>query len=109
MPLLVFLASLLLLPALAVGQNYRFPTSPEDYQFFYPTNYYAHTGLPNCGSCSTDWTCDWNCGCKSKPGHKGNDFGIGSWQGMAAGRDVVAAAGGNLQRRYQLTNTRRLT
>jgi cysteine-rich repeat protein len=68
----------------AVAQDYSFPTSPEDYVHFYPTAYFDSGGH------------DWNCGNEHYPGHSGQDFGVGSWAGMDAGRDVVAAADGEV-------------
>jgi cysteine-rich repeat protein len=72
----------LLLIASGLAQDYAFPTSASDYGTFYPTAYYDHGGT------------DWNCGGIRYSGHRGNDFGVGSWSGMAAGRDIVAAADG---------------
>jgi MYXO-CTERM domain-containing protein len=66
-----------------VAQRLRFPTSPEDYAEFYPTAYFDEGGLT-----------DWNCGDHTYSGHHGSDFGGGSWSGMDAGRDIVAAAHG---------------
>ena len=60
----------------------RFPTIEEQRELFYPTAYVDHGGR------------DWNCGGITYDGHQGSDFGIGSWDGMEAGRDVVAAANG---------------
>ena len=37
---------------------------------------------------------DWNCGSKTYSGHKGTDFGIGSWGPMDEGVEVYAAADG---------------
>lgn len=80
------LAALLgLLPAAARAQAYRFPTSAEDYGAFYPTAYVDHGG-----------TVDWNCGDLTYSGHRGSDFGGGSWTGMDEGRDIVAAAPGTV-------------
>lgn len=64
----------------AHSQEHRFPTSSEDYPHFYPTAYVDEGGE------------DWNCGDIYYSGHDGSDFGVGSWAGMAEGRDVVAAA-----------------
>lgn len=66
----------------AQAQQYRFPTSLTDYANFYPTSYYDHSGQ------------DWNCSGFTYPGHRGSDYGVGGWPGMAAGQDVVAAADG---------------
>ena len=70
-----------LLPA-ALGQDYRAPFGDADYGYFYPTAYYDHSGY------------DWNCGSIRYSGHRGSDYGGGSWSGMDAGRDIVAAADG---------------
>ncbi|MFO0555880.1 MAG: M23 family metallopeptidase [Polyangiaceae bacterium] len=66
----------------ARSQNYRFPSADEHYGYFYPTAYKDHAGV------------DWNCGDIRYDGHQGSDFGGGSWEGMAAGRNIVAAARG---------------
>ncbi|MBI4951109.1 MAG: peptidoglycan DD-metalloendopeptidase family protein [Myxococcales bacterium] len=66
----------------ARAQQYRFPGDDADYGFFYPTAYVDHGGV------------DWNCGDIRYDGHRGSDFGGGSWAGMAAGRHIVAAAEG---------------
>lgn len=70
----------------AQANDYAFPTSPEDYDAFYPTAYKDHGS----GSAVTDWSC----GDFSYDGHTGNDFGAGSWTGMDEGRDVTASADG---------------
>lgn len=75
-------ALLLWTTADAQAQQYRFPTSLVDYPNFYPTAYYDHSGQ------------DWNCQSKTYTNHRGSDYGVGSWAGMAAGQDVVAAADG---------------
>lgn len=72
---------MLLLP-LALAQQFRFPTTVEDAEHWYPTAYVDHEGV------------DWACGDIRYGGHTGSDFGGGSWSGMNAGRDVVAAAVG---------------
>ena len=72
----------LLAPLPAHAQNYRFPTSNAHYDFFYPTSYFYHADR------------DWNCGFFTRANHRGSDFGAGSFLGMDAGRDVVAAADG---------------
>jgi MYXO-CTERM domain-containing protein len=77
-------ALLLLLALGAQAQDYSFPTSAEDYGHFYVTAYYDHHGV------------DWNCGGYQYSGHRGNDYGVGSWEGMDAGRDLVAAADGTV-------------
>jgi len=66
----------------AAAQRYRFPSRQEQVDLFYPTAYYDHGDV------------DWNCGTDTYAGHRGNDFGGGSWSGMDAGRDIVAAADG---------------
>lgn len=75
---------LLACPSLAWAQDYRFPTTDAHYGYFYPTAYKDDGGH------------DWNCGSLYYSGHNGNDFGIGSWSGMDAGREVVAAADGTV-------------
>lgn len=75
----------LILWAAAWAQDYRFPTSAEDYGEYYPTAYVDHGGVT-----------DWNCGNLSYSGHNGSDWGGGSWSGMDAGRDIVAAALGTV-------------
>ena len=72
----------LLLVGIGSGQDYRFPTSAEDYEHFYPTAYKDHDGV------------DWACGDVRYSGHQGSDFGGGSFDGMYAGRDITAAAMG---------------
>jgi hypothetical protein len=67
-------------PARAV--DYRFPAADEHYGAFYPTAYMDEGGH------------DWACGDLYYSGHTGSDFGAGSWAGMDAGRNVVAAAEG---------------
>lgn len=73
----------LLLLGVAQAQGFRMPAGDSDYSSFYITAYYDHGG-------STDW----NCGGISYSGHSGSDFGVGSWAGMDAGMDIVAAADG---------------
>jgi len=72
-----------LLIAPAVGGPFRFPAADSDYGYFYPTAYYDEGGVT-----------DWACGGETYSGHRGSDFGVGSWEGMDAGRDIVAAADG---------------
>lgn len=72
----------LLLATLALGQDFSFPTSTEDYEHFYPTAYYDHSGV------------DWACGQWQYSGHRGSDFGGGGFAGQDAGRDITAAADG---------------
>jgi MYXO-CTERM domain-containing protein len=67
----------------ARAQLYRFPTSLDDYSEFYVTSYFDHGGIT-----------DWNCGGNSYTNHRGSDYGVGGFPGMAAGMDVVAAADG---------------
>lgn len=75
----------LLLPLLpsALAGSLRFPAGDADYGYYYPTAYYDQ------GS-----TTDWGCGGTTYSGHRGSDFGVGSWSGMDAGREIVAAAAG---------------
>jgi hypothetical protein len=68
----------------ALAQDYAFPTSPDDRQYYYPTAYKDHGGT------------DWNCGSITYGGHQGSDFGAGSFPGMDDGRDVTAAAEGTV-------------
>jgi len=68
----------------AAAQDYAFPSSPEDYDEYYPTAYRDHAGV------------DWNCGTIRYSGHQGSDFGAGSFYGMDDGRDVTAAAEGTV-------------
>jgi hypothetical protein len=74
----------LLLASTVFAQSYRFPTSAEDYSAFYPTAYFDHDGV------------DWACADLRYSGHRGSDFGGGSWDGMEAGRDIVAGASGTV-------------
>ncbi len=76
--------SLVALLALAHAQDYGFPTSIDHRQHFYPTAYKDHAGT------------DWDCGTITYGGHRGSDFGAGSFTGMDAGRDVTAAALGTV-------------
>lgn len=76
------IALLLVSPLLA--QDLRFPIGDAHIGYAYPTAYKDHGGV------------DWNCGSLRYGGHNGNDFGIGSWSGMDAGRDIVAAAEGTV-------------
>jgi len=69
----------------AAAQQYRFPTTAAHYGDWYPTAYKDAGGQ------------DWNCGSIYYSGHGGSDFGGGSWAGMNAGRDVVAAAPGTVE------------
>ncbi len=61
-----------------------FPSTADDYQHWYVTAYYDHGGV------------DYECGNKQYSGHKGSDFGAGSWAGMNDGRDITAAAAGQV-------------
>jgi len=61
--------------------DYRFSIKDDP---AYPTSYYDHSGY------------DWNCGTFTYSGHRGNDYGIGSFPEMDKGRNVVAAAGGTV-------------
>ena len=79
--------AIVLLLALSTGvsaQQYRFPTTMEHWDHFYPTAYKDHEGV------------DWNCGTIRYDGHRGSDFGGGGFAGMDEGRDVVAAAPGEV-------------
>ncbi|MFT4976937.1 MAG: murein DD-endopeptidase MepM/ murein hydrolase activator NlpD, partial [Myxococcota bacterium] len=76
------MSALLWLVGAALAQDYRAPFGDADYGYFYPTAYYDHSGV------------DWGCGSIRYSGHRGSDFGGGSWSGMDAGRDIVAAADG---------------
>ena len=52
---------------------------------------------------------DWGCGTKTYDGHRGTDMGVGSFPGMDAGRDLVAAAldlHGVVNRRVELRTHR---
>lgn len=74
----------------ASAQSYRFPIElPSSGTPPYVTAYRDQdtgTGLQ-----------DWNCGTTTYNGHKGSDFGIGSWPVMDAGsRWIVAAADGKV-------------
>ncbi|MDP2313650.1 MAG: M23 family metallopeptidase [Pseudomonadota bacterium] len=69
----------------AYAQDYAFPSSAEDYANFYPTAYVDHGSVT-----------DWNCGGNTYSGHRGSDYGGGSWSGMEAGRDITAAADGTV-------------
>lgn len=73
---------ILLLAPPALAQDYRFPIADGDVQYAYPTAYKDHNGV------------DWACGSNFYAGHQGSDFGIGGFDGMDAGRTVVAAASG---------------
>lgn len=73
---------LLTLLGAALAQDYRFPASDADYGAFYPTAYLDHSGY------------DWACGDYTYSGHRGNDFGFGSFTGMYEGQTIVAAAAG---------------
>lgn len=72
-----------LLLAVSSAQDYRFPTSEDHAPFYYPTAYVDQGGVT-----------DWACGSDTYSGHRGSDFGGGSWAGMDEGRDVSAAATG---------------
>ncbi len=72
-----------LMTAPVLAQQYRMPAGDADYSSFYVTAYYDHGG-----------NTDWNCGSDSYSGHNGSDYGVGSWSGMDAGMDIVAAADG---------------
>lgn len=72
----------LLLVLSAYGQDYAFPSTAAHYAFWYPTAYRDQGGF------------DWNCGTKYYSGHRGSDYGGGSFAGMDEGRDIVASAPG---------------
>jgi murein DD-endopeptidase MepM/ murein hydrolase activator NlpD len=82
-------ALLLAAPAPAHAQLYAFPSSAADWPEFYPTAYRDTDPSPG-------FEADWNCGTNTYDNHKGTDFGFGSWGGMAAGRDILAAAAGTV-------------
>jgi hypothetical protein len=69
----------------ALAQTYVFPTSVDDYAEYYPTAYVDQGGVT-----------DWDCQSLTYSGHRGSDFGGGSFTGMDAGRDVTAAAEGSV-------------
>ncbi len=75
---------LLLTPATAAGQKYRYPFAAAHVSATYVTAHFDHAGK------------DYACGSKRYSGHKGNDYGVGSWTGMSAGRDIVAGAEGKV-------------
>ncbi len=79
-PALAVLAS----SATAGAQNYRMPATVEQWDLFYPTAYKDHAGV------------DWGCGDIRYDGHQGSDFGGGGFAGMDEGRDIVAAADGEV-------------
>ena len=79
---LLFAPLLLALATPATAQDYRFPTSADDYAHWYPTAYKDQGGQ------------DWACGSIYYSGHNGSDYGGGGFSGMDAGRDIVAAADG---------------
>jgi MYXO-CTERM domain-containing protein len=85
----VALAAALALPAAALAQSYRFPFGGScSASSCYVTAYFD---LDSSGGIQ-----DWNCGSNTYNGHRGTDFGVGSWAGMDAGRDIVAAAEGDV-------------
>ncbi len=79
------MALILALVGSAAAQDYAFPASADDYGEFYPTAYVDRGGVT-----------DWNCGDITYSGHRGSDYGGGSWTGMDAGRDITAAAAGTV-------------
>ncbi len=84
----------------AAAQDYRAPFGDADYGYFYPTAYYDHSGA------------DWACGSIRYSGHRGSDFGGGSWSGMEAGlhhqrRRVRRVQLRRLQRRQRVWQLRR--
>lgn len=84
------LLSLFLVTTPALAQKYRFPMElPASGTQPYVTAYRDHD--------SAGGLQDWNCGTTTYNGHKGSDFGIGSWPVMDAGsRWAVAAADGKV-------------
>lgn len=82
--------AVLALTGAAHAQKYRFPMElPASGTQPYPT---AYRDLDSGGGLK-----DWNCGATTYDGHKGSDFGIGSWPVMDAGsRWIVAAADGKV-------------
>ena len=75
------LVASLLLAGSAQAINYFFSIKDEP---VYPTCYYDHSGY------------DWNCGTFVYSGHRGSDYGIGSFPEMDKGRIVQAAAAGTV-------------
>ncbi len=72
-----------LAPASARADPLSYPGDSDNYDWLV-TAYFDQGGAS-----------DWNCGNNSYGGHKGTDFAIiGSWQAMAEGRPVFAAAAG---------------
>jgi hypothetical protein len=78
------MSAVLLFVGAALAVDLSAPFGDADYGSYYPTAYYDHGGV------------DWACGSIRYSGHRGNDFGVGSWAGMDAGRDIVAAASGTV-------------
>ncbi|MCB9753361.1 MAG: peptidoglycan DD-metalloendopeptidase family protein [Myxococcales bacterium] len=77
------IASALLVPASSSAEPLSYPGDSANYGWVV-TAYFDEGGAS-----------DWNCGGNSYSGHKGTDFAIlGSWQAMAEGRPVFAAAAG---------------
>ncbi|MCA9694278.1 MAG: M23 family metallopeptidase, partial [Myxococcales bacterium] len=67
----------------AAAEPLSYPGDSANYSWVV-TSYYDQGGVT-----------DWNCGGNTYSGHQGTDFAIvGSWQAMAEGRPVFAAAGG---------------
>lgn len=79
------MTGLALLFGVAAAVPLSYPFSDAHLGYTYPTAYYDHAGV------------DWACGSIRYSGHRGSDFGVGSWAGMDAGRDVVAAADGTVE------------
>jgi len=85
-------ASALVMAALAVGlaagasaQDFRYPSTCHD-TCMTVTAYYDYGGVR-----------DWNCGSQTYGGHRGTDFApYGSFTAMDDGRDIVAAAPGEV-------------
>ncbi len=76
--------ALLLALAPAQGQQYSFPSTAAHYEHWYVTAYRDDGGV------------DWDCGDLFYDGHRGSDFGGGSFAGMDEGRDITAAATGEV-------------
>lgn len=66
---------------------FRFPGADHHRDHFYVTAYRDASG-------SAGGAQDWDCGGHAYPGHRGTDYGGGSFAGMDEGRDIVAAAAG---------------
>jgi hypothetical protein len=78
------LALAVILAAPPAQAQYTAPTTEAHAGFFYPTAYRDQGAR------------DWACGNIYYSGHKGTDYGVGSFPGMDAGRDLVAVADGTV-------------